>query len=88
MNSSVGSSNINAVFGELTNLMQQSSDSMQKSISDMSSTMKSQGGTLDPMQTNNLQMLMQSYTAFVTTFSSITKQIGDLNKQIASNIGA
>ena len=82
-----GGGNINQIFNQLSNLMDQTSDNMSRKMSDIVSEMKSQGGTLNPVQTNQLQVLMQTYMAVVTTFSSITKQVGDLNKSIAQNIG-
>jgi hypothetical protein len=81
------SQSIAAIFNSLTQTIGTAEQAIPQQMQQIQSNASANNGMLDPMQMNQMQMLMQSYIALITMFSSIVKQVGDVEKQIASNIG-
>ncbi len=81
-------SDINNLFVDLQSMLSTTGDTTKDTLAQLEDDMKKQGGTLNPIQMNQIQMLFQTYTSLVTTFSSLTKLLGDMNKGIAQNMGA
>lgn len=81
------SQSIAAIFNSLTQTIGTAEQSIPQQMQQIQSNASANNGMLDPMQMNQMQMLMQSYIALITMFSSIVKQVGDVEKQVASNIG-
>lgn len=79
---------IGIMFGNMSNLVNQSAYSLEQSIQALQNDAAANGGMLSPLQLANLQMYVQTYTSLVTSWSSIIKQVGDLDRSIASNIGS
>ena len=81
------SQSIAAIFNSLTQTIGTAEQAIPQQMQQIQSNASANNGMLDPMQMNQMQMLMQSYIALITMFSSIVKQVGDVEKQVASNIG-
>ena len=81
------SQSIAAIVNSLTQTIGTAEQAIPQQMQQIQSNASANNGMLDPMQMNQMQMLMQSYIALITMFSSIVKQVGDVEKQIASNIG-
>jgi len=79
---------IGAIFAQLSNMVNQSEVGMEQNLQQIGDSAAANNGVLSPIQLTQLQMILQSYTALVTTWSSIVKQIGDLDRSIATNIGS
>jgi hypothetical protein len=78
--------NIAAIFNSLTQTIGTAENAIPQQMQQIQNNASSNNGMLDPMEMNQMQMLMQSYIALITMFSSIVKQVGDTEKQIASNM--
>ncbi len=75
---------INEVLNQIGGLLSNTQNQMENTLAAMNTT----GGMLDPIQMAQVQMITQSYLAAVQTFTSVIKQVGDLDKSIANNIGS
>lgn len=75
---------INQIFNQFGGLLANAQNFMQNTLSSMNTA----GGMIDPVQMNMLQIYTQNYLAFMQTITSLTKQVGDLDKSIANNVGS
>lgn len=83
--SSVQTGNIAEIFEAMSQLVSNSTNAIPDAMQQIQSS--SASGMLDPMQMTQLQMLMANYQAMIQMWSSIVKDIGDLDKTVTSNIG-
>ena len=75
---------VNQMFNGFQSALANAQNYMENTLSSLNTA----GGMIDPVQMNMLQMYTQNYLAFIQTMTSLTKQVGDLDKSIASNIGS
>ena len=91
MQGSTSFSNVgmNQVLDTFQPLLQQTATTIQKNINEIYNKAASNpNGVMDPQDLIKIQALTQTYSAVIQAWSSIIKQVGDVERQIAGNIGA
>ncbi len=78
----------NNVLGGISNLMNNTISGAENAVAELQAEANANGGMLDPAQMIQLQMAVVNMTTVLQTSTSMVKDLGDLDKTIATNIGS